>query len=80
MTSPTPTNTGNAAELRKRTLILVGSIVVLDAAIIGIYYALHVPERPMKTQQTFIAVWVVLTLLVVTTQMKSIRKLRRPRR
>jgi hypothetical protein len=73
MTSP------NAAELKKRTLILVASVVALDAAIIGIYYALHIPDRPMKTQQTFVAVWVVLTLLVVTTQMRHIRKLRRRR-
>ena len=79
MTSPTPTPP-NVAELRRRTLILVASVVVLDAVIIGIYYALHIRDRPMKTQQTFVAVWVVLTLLVITTQMKHIRKLRRPRR
>jgi hypothetical protein len=69
----------NSREMRRLTLILVGSVVVLDAAVIGIYYALHIPDKPMKTQQSFIAVWVVLTLLVVTTQMKKIRKLRRGR-
>jgi hypothetical protein len=76
MTSPV---SPNVAELRKRTLILVASVVVLDAAIIGLYYALHIRDRPIKTQETFVATWVVLTLLVVTTQMKHIRKLR-PRR
>lgn len=70
----------NVREQRRLTLILVGSVVVLDAAVIGIYYALKIAERPMKTQETFIAVWVVLTLLVVTTLMKKIRKLRPPRR
>jgi hypothetical protein len=69
----------NSAEMRRLTLILIGSIVVLDAAVIGIYYGFHIPDRPMKVQQSFIAVWVVLTLLVVTTQMKKIRKLRRVR-
>jgi hypothetical protein len=64
-------------ELRKRMLILIGSVTVLHAVIIGIYYALDIAARPVKTQQTFIAVWVVLTLAVVTTQMKTIRKLRR---
>lgn len=73
MTSP------NVAEIRRRTLILVASVVVLDAIVIGLYYALHIRDRPMKTQESFVAVWVVLTLLVVTTQMKTIRKLR-PRR
>ncbi|HEY4130722.1 MAG TPA: hypothetical protein VGM50_08890 [Gemmatimonadaceae bacterium] len=67
----------NSREMRRLMLILVGSIVVLDAAVIGVYYGFHIPERPMKTQESFIAVWVVLTLLLVTTQMKKIRKLRR---
>lgn len=65
-------------ELRRRMLILIGSVVVVHSAVIGVYYALHVAERPVKTQQTFIAVWVVLMLAVVTPQMKNIRKLRRP--
>jgi putative Mn2+ efflux pump MntP len=67
------------SELRRRTLILVASVVALDAVVIGIYYALHIQQRPIKTQETFVAVWVVLTLLVVVTQMKEIRKFRRPR-
>lgn len=70
----------NNREMKRLTLMLVGSVVVLDSVVIGIYYALHIPDRPMKTQQSFIAVWVVLTLLVVTTLMKRIRKLRRRRR
>ena len=59
-------------------IILFGSVAVLHSAVIAVYYALHVADRPVKTQQTFIAVWVVLTLAVVVTQMKTIRKLRRP--
>lgn len=66
-------------ELRRRMTILMTSVAVLHGAVITIYYALHVAERPVKTQQTFIAVWVVLTLAVVTMQMKGIRKLRRAR-
>ena len=58
---------------RKLLLILVAAVVVLDGAIIGMYYAFHIPDRPMKTQETFVAVWVVLTLIVVTTMMKRIR-------
>jgi hypothetical protein len=59
-------------------LILIGSVVVVHSAVIAIYYAMHVADRSVKMQQTFIAVWVVLTLAVVTPQMKNIRKLRRP--
>jgi hypothetical protein len=53
--------------------------VVLDAIMIGGYYTLHVGMRTEKTQQTYVAVWVVLTLIVVTTMMKRIRAARRRR-
>lgn len=69
----------NRKELKRLLVILVASVVVLDAVVIGLYYAAHIPDRPVKTQQTFIAVWVVLTLIVVTTMMKRIRQARRGR-
>ena len=65
-------------QLRRRMMILMGSVAAVHSIVIAIYYALHIADRPTKTQQTFIAVWVVLTLAVVTPQMKNIRKLRRP--
>jgi hypothetical protein len=58
-------------------MILVGAVVVLDAAVIGLYYALAIQARPIKQQQMFVAVWVVLTLIVVTTMMRKIRVARR---
>jgi hypothetical protein len=66
-------------ELKRLLLTLVTSVVVLDAAVIGLYYAAHIQDRPVKTQQTYVAVWVVLTLIVVTTMMKKIRRARRGR-
>ena len=66
-------------ELKRLLLTLVASVVVLDAAVIGLYYAAHIQDRPVKTQQTYVAVWVVLTLIVVTTMMKKIRRARRGR-
>ena len=67
------------SELKKHLLTLIVSIVVLDTTVIGLYYAFHVPDRAVKTQQTFVAVWVVLTLAVVTILMKRIRQARRGR-
>ena len=64
---------------RKLLMILVAAVVVLDAAIIGVYYGFHISERAIKTQQTFVAVWVVLTLIIVTTLLKRIRVARRGR-
>ena len=66
-------------EMKRLLLMLAGAVVVLDAAVIGVYYAAHIPNRPIKQQQMFVAVWVVLTLIVVTTMMKRIRKARRRR-
>jgi CDP-diglyceride synthetase len=66
-------------ELKRYLLTLVIGVAVLDAVAIGLYYGLHIAYRPEKTQQEFIAVWVVLTLIVVTTMMKRIRQARRRR-
>lgn len=63
-------------EVKKYLIQLVVGVAVLDAIMIGVYYGLKVPLRPERTQQTFVAVWVVLTLIVVTTLMKKIRKAR----
>lgn len=63
--------------MRKYLLRLVIAVVVLDTAVISLYYALHIADRAIRTQQSFIAVWVVLTLIIVTTLMKKIRQARR---
>ena len=60
-------------------MMLVGAVVILDAAVIGLYYAVGSQSRPIKQQQLFVAVWVVLTLIVVTTMMRKIRQVRRRR-
>ena len=60
-------------------MILVGAVVILDAAVIGLYYALAIQARPIKQQQIFAGVWIALTLIVVTTMMRKIRVARRGR-
>ena len=66
-------------ELKRYLLTLVVGVVVLDSVAIGLYYGLHLGDRPEKMQEEFVAVWVVLTLIVVTTMMKRIRQARRRR-
>ena len=63
-------------EAKKYLIQLVVGVAVLDAIMIGAYYWFSISLRPTRTQQTFIAVWVVLTLIVVTTLMKKIRQAR----
>jgi hypothetical protein len=66
-------------ELKRHLLTLVGAVVVLDGLAIGVYYFFQIADRQLKTQQMFVAVWVVVTLVVVTTMMKRIRLARRRR-
>ena len=68
-----------ARELKRNLLTLVVGVVVLDGVAIGLYYGLHIRDRPVNAQEVFVAVWVVLTLIVVTTIMKRIRVARRRR-
>jgi uncharacterized membrane protein len=63
-------------QVRKYLLTLVVAVAVLDGVVLGVYYGLHIADRPVRTQRTFVAVWVVLTLFVVTTIMKKLRKAR----
>lgn len=63
-------------EIKKYLTQLVVGVVALDAIMIGMYYGLSMRLRPERTQQIFVAVWVVVTLIVVTTLMKKIRRVR----
>jgi len=77
--STAPPESANRREIKRLLLTLVGAVVVLDAVVIGLYYAVDIQARPIKQQQMFVAVWVVLTLIVVTTMMRKIRVARRRR-
>jgi multidrug resistance efflux pump len=66
-------------QIKKHLLTLMGMVVVVHAAFIGAYYAFHIRDRTEKTQQAYVAVWVVCTLLVVVPLMKRIRHARRRR-
>ena len=65
-----------AEQVRKYLLTLVVAVVVLDGVVLAVYYGMHIADRPARMQETFVAVWVVLTLLVVTTIMKKLRQAR----
>ena len=78
-TTVAPDQRSNRREIQRLLMILVGAVVVLDAAVIGLFYAFGIQARPIKQQQMFVAVWVVLTLTVVTTMMRKIRQARRRR-
>jgi len=68
--------TSFVAQLRRQLYEMIGAVVVLDGIVIGIYYGMHVPDKPYKQQELFVGVWTVLTLLVVASGMGRIRATR----
>ena len=66
-------------DMKRSLLIMVATVVGLDAIAIAVYQFAHISERLVTTQETFVAVWVVATLIIVTTMMKRIRQARRRR-
>ena len=42
--------------MQRLVMMLVGAVVVLDAAVIGLYYAFAIQARPIKQQQMFVAI------------------------
>jgi len=64
-------------EQKKTLLTLVAMVAALHSIAIAIYYFGHIPDRPLKTQQLFVGVWVVATLIVIAPMMRRIRQARR---
>jgi membrane protein YdbS with pleckstrin-like domain len=64
-------------EQKRILLTLVVMVVLVHAIAITVYRVAHIPERPMKTQQEFVGVWLIATLIVVVPMMKRIRRGRR---
>lgn len=66
---------GSAAS-RKLLLTMVALLVVLEAIMITIRYALGIEYRSNQVQMGFAAVWILATLAIVVPYMKRIRQLR----
>ncbi len=64
-------------EQKRLLLALVLLVAVVHGVAISVYHFAHIPDRPEKTQQVFVGVWVIVTLVVITPLMKRIRRGRR---
>jgi hypothetical protein len=78
MASPLSTGSEQALreDLKRYLLWMVGGVVMLDAAAMGLYYTLGIQHRTPRTQGLFVGVWTVLTLAVVLTGLGKIRSAR----
>ena len=63
-------------DMKRELLIMIASVVVLDAVVIAIYYAVGIKTAAQRTQTIFVGVWTVLTLVLVlrgTTRVRAAR-------
>jgi hypothetical protein len=81
-TPPAPTRGAGAArptaaaDLRRHLLHLVLGVVALDAVALTVHRMARVDAWPTGRQQAFTAVWVVLTLVIVSVFLSRIRTAR----
>jgi len=75
MSGPRPP--ANRALVRRRFLELVVSVVVFDAVVIAIWYALRIKDAPQRTQMLFGWGWMLATFLVLAVGLKRFRAARR---
>ena len=60
-------------EIRKHLMIMVGLILVIDAAAVAIFSALDIGDAPRRTRALFTAIWTVVTLAIVLNGLYRIR-------
>ena len=61
------------AAIRRHLVIMVASVVVLDAVAIAVYYLADVPHMAVRTRQYYTFGWMILTLVVVLRGLRAIR-------
>ncbi len=74
---PAPAPRPSAApELRRNLLFLVAGVIALDVGMVALKQALGVDGWTRGRQQAFTAVWVALTLVIVSVFLGRIRTAR----
>jgi hypothetical protein len=70
------TRADRRAALRRATLHLVLGVVVLDAAALGLFYALGIASGPERTRTVFVAMWTFATAITVAFLLRRVRQAR----
>lgn len=63
-------------ESRKQLVLLVGSVVAVDAVAMAIFYGFHLANTGEHTRTIFSISWALATLAVVVVPLRRIRALR----
>ncbi len=62
--------------MRTAMLHLVGGVIALNAVAIAIYYFAGIEHAEPRTRMIFTFTWTIVSLLVVVTLLKRVRKIR----
>ena len=63
--------------IKHHLLVMVAAILGIDVIAIAIFYALHLNGNPGPRQQTFIGIWILISLGIVAIQQRKIRRAQR---
>jgi hypothetical protein len=64
------------AASKRYLLVMIVSIVILDAIAIPVFYIFHLNQNPGNIQNTYIGVWTFLSAIIVAVQLRKIRRAR----
>ena len=76
--SPNPS--ADRDSINHHLLVMVAAIAVVDVIAIAAFYAAHLNNNPGPKQQTFIGIWILISLAIVFIQQRKIRRVRSGRR
>ena len=60
----------------RHLVVMVISVVALDAAAIAAYYLADIPSAPPTVRNVFTAAWMIATVLIVGIGLRRIRRTR----
>jgi hypothetical protein len=62
--------------IKHHLLVMIGAVLAVDVVAIAAFYALHLNGHAGTAQQTFIGVWILVSLTIVMIQQRKIRRAR----
>ena len=76
--SPSPSTDRDS--INHHLIVMVAAIAVVDIIAIAAFYAARLNNNPGPMQQTFIGIWILISLAIVFIQQRKIRRVRSGRR
>jgi hypothetical protein len=75
-----PNPSADRDSINHHLIVMVAAIAVVDVVAIAAFYAAHLNNNPGPAQQTFIGIWILISLAIVFIQQRKIRRVRSGRR